>query len=219
MMNHKITALRIQKRNHQRVNVYLDGEFAFSLARIVAAWMKVGQEIRKETIDQLQEQDARESAYQRALKFISYRPRTEVETRRNLREHTIPEEIIADVIDRLKHCGLLSDVSFAQSWVENRIDNSPRSRRALAYELKQHGIDEHTIEQTLEAIDDEEMAYQAALKHARKLKREEWKGFLAKMYRHLSQRGFSYEVSSQAISRVWEQVHDTESFLEHEASL
>ena len=35
----KITALTVQKKNPNRVNVHLDGEFAFGLARIVAAWL------------------------------------------------------------------------------------------------------------------------------------------------------------------------------------
>ena len=41
-MIQRITALKLQKRNHQRVNVYLDGEYAFGLTRIVAAWLAVG---------------------------------------------------------------------------------------------------------------------------------------------------------------------------------
>jgi regulatory protein len=32
-----ITALEVQKRNKERVNVYLDGEYAFSLEAIKAA--------------------------------------------------------------------------------------------------------------------------------------------------------------------------------------
>ncbi len=71
VMNYEITALKLQKRNRQRVNVYLDGEFAFGLARIVAAWLAVGQEIDDQKIAQLQQEDAREVAYQRALKFLT----------------------------------------------------------------------------------------------------------------------------------------------------
>ena len=49
-MNHRITAIQAQKRNPQRVSVFLDGEFAFGLSRIVAAWLAVGQEISDEKI-------------------------------------------------------------------------------------------------------------------------------------------------------------------------
>ena len=69
-MNHTITALTLQKRNRERVNVYLDGEYAFGLARIVAAWLVVGQELSDEKITQLRIEDEREVAYQRALRLI-----------------------------------------------------------------------------------------------------------------------------------------------------
>ena len=49
-MTRKITALKVQKRNKNRVNVYLDNEFAFGLSRIVAGWLKTGQELSEEKI-------------------------------------------------------------------------------------------------------------------------------------------------------------------------
>ena len=52
-MNQKITALKAQKRNPNRVNVYLDGNFAFGVARIVAAWLNIGQELSPEKVASL----------------------------------------------------------------------------------------------------------------------------------------------------------------------
>ena len=63
-MTKKVTALKLQKRNKNRVNVYLDGEFAFGLARIVAAWLSTGQELTEEKIAELQAQDNVEVALQ-----------------------------------------------------------------------------------------------------------------------------------------------------------
>ena len=146
----RITALKLQKRNHQRVNVYLDGEYAFGLARIVAAWLAVGTELSDEKIAQLQAEDQREAAYQRALNLINFRPRTEVEIRQNLHRHNMEEEIIQYVLERLKENGLVNDAGFAQSWVENRAELRPRSRRALAFELKQRGVNSAIIEQTID---------------------------------------------------------------------
>ena len=79
----KITALQVQKRNPNRVNVHLDGEYAFGLARIVAAWLKVGQTLEEEKISELQADDARERAMQQAMLFLSYRARSEKEIRDN----------------------------------------------------------------------------------------------------------------------------------------
>lgn len=210
-MEHTVTALTLQKRNRQRVNVYLDGEFAFGLARIVAAWLEVGQKISDERIAELQAEDALEVAYQRALRLLEYRPRTAAEIRTKLQENKIPEESIAAVMERLQNAGLLNDEGFVQAWVENRSELRPRSRRALAYELKQRGVDPELIDQSLAEVDDEELAYQAALKQSRKYQNLEWQDFRQKMYGFLARRGFDYETSAPAVARVWAELHSSEN--------
>src|SRR5574340_1235861 len=122
-----ITALKVQKRNPNRVNVYLDGEFAFGLARIVAAWLRVGMMLSDEKIEALQIQDAGEAAYQQALRFISYRPRSEMEIRKKLVEKGTDEKVIEVVSTRLKNAELMGDEQFARTWVENRSTFRPRS--------------------------------------------------------------------------------------------
>jgi regulatory protein len=203
-----ITALQAQKRNHQRVNVYLDGEFAFGLARIVAAWLHVGQALSDDKIVSLQAEDARETAYQRALSFISYRERSQVEVEQNLRKNHVPEELIGEVVARLQRSHLLDDRRFAQNWAENRSEFRPRSRRALTYELRQRGLPGEVIEETLAQVDDESLAVQAALKKARRLTGLEWPEFRQKLYAFLARRGFSYEISATAASQVWTTLHD-----------
>ncbi len=210
-MEHKITAIRIQKRNHQRVNIYLDGEYAFGLARIVAAWLEVGQEISDEKIADLRDEDEREVPYQRSLKFLNYRPRSEAEIRQYLQKNGVSEEVIAEVVERLQRAGLVDDLRFAQSWVENRSDLRPRSRRALSFELQQRGINAEVIQQTVDQVDDEELAYQAAQKHARRFRELELQEFRRKMYGFLARRGFNYEVSVAAVAQVWAEIHENTS--------
>lgn len=210
-MKHKITALSVQKRDRQRVSVYLDGEFAFGLQRIVAAWLQVGQEISDEKIAELVTHDSQERAYQRALNFLSYRPRSEAEIRKRLLEKDVSEENVDLVIERLRRNGMLNDLRFARAWIENRSENRPRSRRALNYELKRRGVDPETIEQALQSVDDEEMAYRAAVKRTSRLEGLDRNEFRSKLYRFLSQRGFNYDVISQVTSRVWEEHNEKEN--------
>jgi regulatory protein len=213
-MEHRITALTLQKRNHQRVNVYLDGEFAFGLARIVAAWLQVGQVITDEKIAQLLAEDERETAFQSALRLIQLRPRSENEIRQKLLQRKEKDDVIQAVIERLKQSGLLNDEVFARDWIENRAELRPRSRRALAYELSQRGVERSVIETNLAEINDDEMAYRAAQNKARKFKDLDWSEFRLKLYRYLAQRGFDYAASQQAISRVWQEMHDAETIPE-----
>lgn len=208
-MDYKITALKAQKRNPERVNVYLDGEFAFGLARIVAAWLQVGLQISDEKIAQLKAEDEREVAYQRALNYLSYRPRSVAEVRTNLLSHDVPEETVAYALERLGRAGLVDDARFAQAWVENRNEMRPRGRRALAYELRSKGISDELIDQALETLDEDQLAYQAAARQASKWNHLEWFDFRNKMYAYLTRRGFAYSAASEATARAWSETQNS----------
>lgn len=214
-MARKITAIQSQKHNSQRVNIYLEGEFAFGLARILAAWLAVGQELSEERIARLQADDEREVAFQKAMRFLSYRDRSEAEVRVHLTQHGIPEALVSETITRLVKNELISDKQFAARWVENRAEFRPRSRRALAYELKRKGVTQQTIDEALENIDEDQLAYQTALKYHTKIKALEWLDFRKKLYAHLARRGFSYETITSVARRVWDESH-SKSTLEYE---
>ena len=206
----------VQKRNPNRVNVHLDGEYAFGLARIVAVWLRVGQELDEEKLKRLQVEDARERAVQQALLFLSYRARSESEIRQNLRKHEMPEEVIEETIARLRQDGLANDGQFAQAWVENRSTFRPRSRRMLAMELRQKGLDEEAVSSALEDVDDEPLAYEAAKKRAPRLKALEWVDFRKKLSEFLARRGFSYSVIAPVVTRIWNEVQKDEKPYEEE---
>ncbi len=203
----KITALETQKRDPNRVNVHLDGEYAFSLARIVAAWLNVGQELTDEKVASLQTDDARERAYQQALLFLSYRARSTSEIRQNLRKHEIPADIIEQTVERLLSEKLANDDEFARAWVENRAAFRPRSRRALAVELRQKGVPDEAVQSALTDVDEEALAYDAGLKRARRLESLEWNDFRTKLSEFLARRGFSYFVVAPVVSRIWSETH------------
>lgn len=202
-MVQKITALKVQKRNTQRVNVYLDEVFAFGLSRLTAAWLEVGQELNDEKIRELQAADGIEAAYQRALHFLSFRPRAIKEIERNLRKHNVSDEVILEIVERLARNSLVNDKVFAQDWVENRSEFRPRGRRALRIELRQKGIQDDVIDEVLNEIEEDELAYRAAIKADRKYRRLEWDEYRKKMIAFLSRRGFSYATAAPITEKVW----------------
>lgn len=188
------------------MSVYLDGEYAFGLAKIVAAWLKVGQEISKENIEELKAKDKEEIALQKAVKFLSYRPRSEDEVRKNLKKHKFQEGIIEKVIDRMRRGGLVNDVNFAELWVENRSEFRPRGSRLLRVELRKKGIPDDVIENATKDLTEDELAFRAASKQARKYKKLEWQEFRKKMNGFLARRGFDYGIISNVIPNVWEEL-------------
>jgi regulatory protein len=212
----KITAIEVQKRTPNRVNIHLDGEFAFGLARIVAAWLQVGQELSDEKIEQLQAEDLRERAFQQAMLFLSYRARSESEIRQNLRKHEIPEPVIEQTLERLRQNGLANDDQFARAWVENRSAFRPRSRRMMAMELRQKGLTHEAVSSAIESVDDEALAYEAAQKRAARFRGLEWNEFRKKLSDFLARRGFSYSVVAPVVTRIWNEAHNNEQHYEEE---
>jgi regulatory protein len=208
----QITAIEPQAKNPQRVNIYLNGEFAFGLAAIVAAWLKVGQEISEEKAASLKAEDEHEVTYQKALHFIDYRPRSAAEVRQNLIKKGIAEELVQDTIERLQRTGLLNDEAFARSWVENRNAFRPRSRTALKMELRRKGLDDETIQNALsEQADEESVALEAARKYSRRLAGLDWPTFRQKLGNFLARRGFSYTTLAPVVSKVWEEIQTADA--------
>jgi len=198
------------------VNIHLDGEFAFGLERITAAWLRVGQELDEKKIEQLQAEDARERALQQALLFLSYRARSETEIRRNLKKHEIPEDVVEETIQRLRRDGLANDGKFARAWVENRSTFRPRSRRMMELELRQKGLDDEAMKPALDDVDDEALAYEAAQIRATRFKGMEWSEFRIKLSGFLARRGFSYSVIAPVVTRIWNETHSEEQHFEEE---
>jgi len=81
------------------------------------------------------------------------------------------------------------------------------AKKALAFELKQRGVQAATIEQAVQELDEEEMAYQAAQKVLERYKNLDRQTFRRKLYDLLIRRGFSYEVVLPTIHRCWQENH------------
>lgn len=193
-MGGRITALKVQKRNRQRVSVYLDGCFAFGLAAIEAARLRVGLVLSDEEIARLRERDAVERAVERALNLLSYRPRSQAEIRRRLAQKGFEEGAIQETLGRLSRAGLLDDQAFARYWVENRLQFNPRGVIALRQELRQKGVGDLVIEEVLAEYDEEKAAARAAEAAVRRLHGCDPAVFRRRLHDYLRRRGFSYAI-------------------------
>ena len=205
-MEATITGIKQQKRNPQRVNIYLDGVYAFPVAKIVVAWLKVGQQLSPDKIKELQGLDKVEKGLQRALNFISYRPRSQAEVEKNLRKYEVAEELIPEIIERLKRGNLLNDADFARRWVEDRAAFRPKGAYALRAELRQKGLAEDAIEDALAGINEPVLAREAAQRKINRWSQLEWQEFRSKLSSFLSRRGFGYETVAEVCKEVWQEL-------------
>ena len=202
-----ITRLQVQARNRERVNLYLDGKFAFGVAAASAGNLQTGQKLTDEGISALQEADAVEAAHAKALRFLSYRPRSEAEMVRYLEGKGLGEADLAAVMERLKRSGWVDDHTFAQTWVEYREVFHPRGRRALAAELRQKGVPTESIQGAIGQVNEEATATRAAQGRVRRLKNLPWPEFRNRLSGYLARRGFGYEVIAPIVREMWQEAN------------
>jgi len=202
-----ITALTFQKRNPERVNVYLEGRFAFGLPAIEAAPLRVGQFLSAPEVTGLRERDTEERAYERALKLLAYRPRSAAEISRRLRQADFPSPAVEGVLLRLEKLGLIDDHAFARYWVENREEFRPRGQRMLRWELRQKGVADHIIDEVLAPLDETATASRLAQKRASRLLHLDKVTFYRRLSAYLARRGFPYSIIRDVVREVWEELH------------
>jgi len=202
-----ITALRAAKRTTERVNLFLDGRFTFSLEKddVVRQKLEVGLELSQEKLAELTDAMQMGRCLDAAYRLLGYRPRSESEVRTRLQRRGFPPEHIAAAIGKLKERGLLDDREFARFWVENRAAFRPRSRGLTRSELLKKGVAEDAIRDVVSDMDETDAANRAAAIKARRLSGLEYREFRQRLGDFLRRRGFTYETIDRAVKHAWEE--------------
>jgi regulatory protein len=210
----KVTGLKKSKGREKRIQVFLDGKPALKLLAEVAFKenLKVGQDLTENNLETLAGLDRFQQCYNAAVRYLSYRPRSESEIKRRLQQHGYDDTCTDKVIVKLRGQGLVDDTAFARFWIDNRGAFRPRSRRMTKMELRRKGLDMEVIEQAVNDIDDRESAYRAALSRTRHLFPADYPVYRQRLGQYLGRRGFSYDVINETVQKIWkEQEEKTES--------
>ena len=201
-----ITLLQMQKRNKERVNVFLDDEYAFAVGLDVALTLKKGQRLTEAQVEAFKQDGEADLAYQRAVRYLGMRPRSSAEIVTYLKRKEYDEAVVEVVVRKLHERGYLDDEVFARFWVDNRNRFRPRGAQALRHELRQKGVERETIDATLEEQDEDGAAWAAV-----EPKLDRWSGlekfeFEQKVMTYLARRGFRFDVCRRAAGLAWEQL-------------
>lgn len=97
--------------------------------------------------------DRAEQARALCLRLLTARARTRSELEDRLAKRGYPDEVSAQVLDRLAQVGLIDDEDFAEQWVRSRRLHAGKGKRALAAELRNKGVDNEVITAALAGID------------------------------------------------------------------
>lgn len=202
-MENKITDLKQGVKNPDRVNVFVDGKFSFSLdlSQVVDFHLKIGQTLTDQELKELKHASEYGKLYGRTLEWVLTRPRSIRETRDHLRLKRFQKKLdytdadIEEIIGRLVAKNYLNDRHFAEWFIENRFVKKGVSPRRLEQELVKKGIDRALIDELLSnsTRDEASEIKKVIAKKSNKYNAE-------KLLAYLVRQGFSYDLSKELIA-------------------
>lgn len=208
----KITAISVQARDKDRVNVSVDGKYRFSLdiLQLSDLGVKIGNEYTEEEMQALEEESQFGKLYSRTLEYALMRPRSQREVKDYLYRKTrdsrtklgnikkgVSVQLTERVFDRLVQKGYVDDEKFAAFWIENRNQRKGSSLRKLSAELSGKGVERTIIERLLaesDRTDTDELQKIIAKKRPRY---DDDQKFMA----YLARQGFSYDDIKEALNQ------------------
>jgi len=189
------------------MNIFLDGRYTISLGAELALKedLRVGHELSDDCIKKLAMSDQFQRCLNGALRYLSYRSRSESEIRERLRRRGFDSECIESVLAKLKEQRLVDDVAFAHFWKDNRETFSPRSQQLTRQELRRKGVVSDVIDQVVAEVDDVDSAYRSALGKTRHWPSSDYQDFRRRLGDYLRRRGFNYEVINSTVEQLWQE--------------
>ena len=165
----KITNLSTQQRDPNRINVFVDDKYRFSLdvSQVVSLGVKIGREYDEQELAELEQESQFGKLYGRALEYCLMRPHSAREVRDylwrktratrhrskktgELKERPGVSQVLVDrVYERLVEKAYIDDEKFTRYWVENRNQTKGMSQRKLEAELRAKGVANDIIERNL----------------------------------------------------------------------
>lgn len=223
MFPRRITALRAGVKDKTRVNVYMGGRFAFSLAlaQVVDNGIKVGLELSEEDETRLRTESEFGKAYQRALEWVLTRPhsvkeltdylykksRPSVRTGRDkmgnfvTREYEGISPIVAErVKDRILEKEYVNDEKFAKWFVENRRVRKGASHKRLLLELHKKGIRRDLAERVMGELEEDGYGRDEKAEMMKVIEKKRAKYNNTELVRYLVRQGFNYSDAREAVA-------------------
>lgn len=152
------------------------------------------------------------TAYEVALRLLTFRARTTTELRRQLLRKGHNTADIEETIAKLCDQKLLDDADFARQYARTKLVSAGKSRRRIAQELGRKGIAREVADQAIEGLNETEGVDPTAAMH--RAAEKKWKS-LAKLddftrrrrlYAFLARRGFDPDEIRSVMSAIGEEI-------------
>lgn len=214
-----ITKITTQKKATNRFNIYLDDEYAFSVSEdvFIKHQLRKGLQLSDEDIERITQSDVFHRYYVMAIRYLSYRMRSEQEMRSYLIRKNVKREMIEEIIAKLKDKKLLNDKEFAEAFLHDRILHSSKGPKLIAQELREKGVSQEIIAEVIGNYHYEhqvEKALKLANKHLHRKSNHSYQKRLEQLKIKLMQNGFSQDVINDVIAEIQAEieVHPDEEY-------
>ncbi|AWK51460.1 recombination regulator RecX [Clostridium beijerinckii] len=202
-----ITKIEIQKKNKERVNLFLDGEYAFSLSveLVYKEGLNKNEEIDSEKLKILAEHESLIRCKNSALRIIEKSYKTEKEVRDKLILKGYEDNSINKSIEFLKEYNFINDSNYTKAFISDKLKS--QGSQKIKYTLIQKGIPKDKIEEELSNLNKENeknIALNLAKKKLDIIKKKENDNFKisGKLYRYLISKGYGYDVTSEVVKEI-----------------
>ena len=205
----KISDIKRQKKKSNRVSVYIEGKYSFSLDydTLMASQLHVGDTVTDEKRNDLLQKDEFPRARDYAYSLLSYRDRTEYEIKDRLLTKGFQENSVKKVLRLLKERHLIDDSQFARRWVDDIFLSRPMGRIRVVHELIKRRVKGSIIEEVCEEKftpgSELELARRAAEKKIHSLEHYQREIVKKKIFSFLKNRGFDFEIIKDLIGEYF----------------
>lgn len=194
----RISSITQQIKRPDRFSIYLEGKYAFSLARdqFTKLGLKVGDEVDLQKIEQYKADSSFGKLRDKTYNWLSIRLRSQQEIVDYLKRKTDDEIQRQRVLALLAKQGYIDDAKFAAAWIRHRTFIKPMSKYRLKQELLQKRVPLTVIEDTLGEfeLDDVTTLRQLIAKKTHRYPDKQ------KLMAYLARQGFSYDTIKQALT-------------------
>ena len=140
-----------------------------------------------------------------ALNALVARAKSKGELLAHLKKRGVDNDVAQATIFRLQENGLINDEEFAKAWTQSRHTSKKLSKRIIAGELRSRGVDQSSIDQALDEIDDESeyrTAFSLGMKKYNTMSRLEPEVQIRRIQSLLQRKGFSFPTIARVIREL-----------------
>lgn len=196
----KITSISVQTKNKDRCNLFVDGNFfaGISLITLVKNRIKVGDDVNESELKNLLTESERTQAFTKAVEYLSKAIKTKRQVKEYLLKKGYDEQTVWYCIDKLKDYGYIDDSEYSKRYISSCSKN--QGKRLVECKLMSKGVKKEDIENAYSDVEIDAKENAKLLAEKRLKNKEITKESIAKTYRYLIGRGFSYDEASYALS-------------------